>query len=132
MSAKIIAKKLKSKLHWRRAADEHGCVGLWLNGQSWEPSRLILARQVRGYYRFEMARETGIPLKDLRGYERRDYSMPPPTIDHALKIALFLNWPVEFFFGDEVDLGRADGASFVSGSRFLDMEIERVLLGGAP
>ena len=117
------------KLNWRYEPCPFTKIpGLWLNNKSWEPSRLIAARQYRNLMRYEMAEQIGIPLKDLRGYERRDYSKPPPTVEHALKIAAFLNWPVAFFFEDEVDSSFDHRhISWVSGSQFLDKEIERDL-----
>lgn len=91
-----------------------------------EPSRLVCARQFRGLTRKELSGRMGVPVGELRGYEKQDYRASPP-VKLARRIAFALGFPASFFYQDEMHLMKHRHISWVSGSQTLDAEMDEVL-----
>lgn len=76
------------------------------------PSRLTLARQRRGWTKQHLAKELGVTSKAISKYEAQDdYS---PSAENMEKLASVLNFPKEFFFGEDLESITPETASFRS------------------
>jgi Zn-dependent peptidase ImmA (M78 family)/DNA-binding XRE family transcriptional regulator len=73
------------------------------------PSRLDLARRRRGLTKKQLAADAGISVRVLSDYER---SEKEPTDATLRRIAATLDFPVEFFAGDDIDEPTIAGVSF--------------------
>jgi DNA-binding XRE family transcriptional regulator len=71
---------------------------------------------VRGYRmmsKSELARLVGVNPNQITAWEDYEYrSGPGPTDEQVLKIAEALNWPAEFFYGDELEIMPEEAISF--------------------
>ena len=75
------------------------------------PNRLELARKRRGLTKTALAKLIDVDSKTYRGYESGVTSPSPETVRH---LAARLRFPVEFFFGDDIDLPTTENVSFRS------------------
>jgi Zn-dependent peptidase ImmA (M78 family) len=73
------------------------------------PSRLTLARERRGFSKTELARLVDATPRVITGYERGEYVPPDRTLE---RLALKLSFPPSFFFGSDLQGPPADGVSF--------------------
>lgn len=78
---------------------------------SFNPSRLILARKRRGLSKAVLSDNTNLALRTLGYYESGEVE---PTQDSVYILAKALNFPVDFFYGNDVEEITFDGASFRS------------------
>src|SRR5215813_2570093 len=75
------------------------------------PSRLSLARRRRGLTKKALAEAIGVTPHTVLRYESAEIL---PSEEIVKKISQALNFPVEFFSGDEIDKVKGDAASFRS------------------
>src|SRR4051794_9352018 len=79
--------------------------------ESFNPTRLDLARRRRGMTKGDLAKEASVSTGILRAYERRDRDPSEITLR---KLASALSFPVEFFLGDDVEEPPISGVTFRS------------------
>lgn len=91
------------------------------------PSRLVIARQRAQLSKKDLAARAGISQKHLKLYEEGDKSPPTSALDQLAKT---LDFPVEFFFGADVDVPLASNASFRSFSRMTSGQRDAALAAG--
>jgi len=73
------------------------------------PSRLVLARQRRGFSRVALARAAGVSDKSLQGYENGTQQPLPETVQ---ALADTLGFPPAFFFSSDVEDIPTEAISF--------------------
>lgn len=67
-------------------------------------TRIQIARKTRKCTRGELGHILGVTAKTIEQWEDIEYRFPSPTGAQVKAIADALFWPVEFFYGDDVDL----------------------------
>jgi Zn-dependent peptidase ImmA (M78 family)/DNA-binding XRE family transcriptional regulator len=77
--------------------------------ERFNPTRLDLARRRRGKTKSTLAEEAGVTTSVLRMYERGDRAPSPQTVQRLSEV---LDFPPEFFAGDDIDEPSVDGVSF--------------------
>lgn len=90
--------------------------------------RLSLARKRRGMKKRELAREIKVSERSVIAYETGDQEPEPSTL---LRISSVLDFPEEFFFGDDPELPVPDVASFRSLSKITSAQRDTALGAGA-
>src|ERR1700733_9663952 len=98
-------------------------------GMEFNPTRLVLARKRRGLSKAALARETKISVRSL-GYYESTASRIVPSEDHLSALSHCLGFPVEFFFGDDVEEIVCDAVSFRSLSALSASERDAALAAG--
>ncbi len=93
-----------------------------------EASRLTVARLRKRMTKATLAHEAGISLRMLVLYEQGDRS---PTSETLAKIAKVLDYPVEFFAREPLDLPSVNAASFRSQAKRTGRERDAALAAGA-
>jgi Zn-dependent peptidase ImmA (M78 family)/transcriptional regulator with XRE-family HTH domain len=78
------------------------------------PSRLVLARKRRGLSKIALAKAAKIGLRSVVYYESGDVT---PTDETAQSLAVALQFPVNFFYEDDIEEISSDVASFRSLSK---------------
>jgi Zn-dependent peptidase ImmA (M78 family)/DNA-binding XRE family transcriptional regulator len=78
------------------------------------PSRLVLARKRRGLSKIALAQATKIALRSIAYYESGDIR---PSDETAQSLAVALQFPVTFFYGDDIEEISSEVASFRSLSK---------------
>jgi len=81
---------------------------------NFNPTRLTLARKRRGYSKTELAEKLNLTLRTISMYETGEN---PPSLEAFVKIQSVLNFPAEFFEGDNLDEPEVLAVSFRSLSR---------------
>src|SRR5690606_31772148 len=76
---------------------------------SFNPARLTLARMRRGLTKAKLAGLADLDRRSIRAFEADEY---PPSDETLDRIADVLDFPPEFFFGDDLDVPQPDVASF--------------------
>lgn len=76
---------------------------------SFNPMRLRIARERRAMSKKGFADQANIPLHIIFSYESGVQAPPDEAIE---RLATVLNFPVAFFYGEDVDYPRRDNASF--------------------
>lgn len=89
------------------------------------PSRLSFARMRRGCTKARLAKELGLQVRSIQGYESGEYAPEP---DNLAAISSFLSFPLEFFAGDDLPLIEPDTASFRSLSK-MSATLRNIALG---
>jgi Zn-dependent peptidase ImmA (M78 family)/HJR/Mrr/RecB family endonuclease/DNA-binding XRE family transcriptional regulator len=77
--------------------------------ERFNPTRLDLARRRRGFTKTKLAREAGVSTRILTAYESGDRE---PTDATLQRLATSLDFPSEFFAGDDLEEPLLDGVSF--------------------
>jgi Zn-dependent peptidase ImmA (M78 family)/DNA-binding XRE family transcriptional regulator len=95
---------------------------------TFNPSRLRVARKRRLLNKTRFAREIGVDLRTVTGYERGEYEPAPNTLT---LIAKTLRFPVGFFSGDDLHEPSPATASFRSLARMSAANREAALASGA-
>jgi len=109
-------------------------ISQWkLNGVVEEPSdfnpnRLAVARKRRGYTKTELARKLGVTLRTVTAYESGDSS---PGEDILAKMETVLDFPADFFSGDNLDEPDVIAVSFRSLSKMTAKQRDMALSQGA-
>lgn len=78
------------------------------------PSRLEFARTRRGWTKARLAKELGVQPRSIQGYESGEYA---PETERLELIARLLEFPVQFFFGEDLPVISEHTASFRSMSK---------------
>jgi Zn-dependent peptidase ImmA (M78 family)/DNA-binding XRE family transcriptional regulator len=78
------------------------------------PTRLEFARTKRGWTKARLAKELGLQVRSIQGYELGEYSPEP---ERLAIISELLRFPVDFFAGDDLPSIAPDTASFRSMSK---------------
>jgi Zn-dependent peptidase ImmA (M78 family)/DNA-binding Xre family transcriptional regulator len=114
----------KSPSRFRGLAHEPGA-------KSPNPSRIRLARKRRGLTKSELAAKIGVDRKSINAYESGKHA--PVKDDGMARIAAALDFPQEFFFGEDLDEPSLDSGSFRSMSKMSapqrDMALSQAAIG---
>jgi len=98
--------------------------------ESFNPSRLTLARKRRGMAKLALAGLIGVDRKTVHSYEA---GVTVPEDDVVSRIAGVLRFPREFFFGEDIEVPDLDSGSFRSMSKMLaplrDMALTQAAFG---
>jgi Zn-dependent peptidase ImmA (M78 family)/DNA-binding XRE family transcriptional regulator len=78
------------------------------------PTRLQFARKRRGFTKARLAKELGLQVRSIQGYESGEYAPEPENLE---SISALLCFPVEFFSGDDLPVIEPETASFRSMSK---------------
>src|ERR1700676_1899382 len=92
------------------------------------PTRLSVARKRRGLTKSDLARKIGVDLSSVTAYESGEY---PPRSDTTEQIARALEFPLEFFEGNDLDVPQSDTASFRALSKMTATQRDIALSQGA-
>lgn len=90
--------------------------------------RLTLARRRRGLTKTKLANMLGVEVRSITGYESDEYK---PDRDRLMQLAEKLHFPVQFFFGDNLDEISPDIVSFRSMSKMTAGQRDTALGAGA-
>lgn len=96
--------------------------------ESFNPSRLILARKRQGWTKAQLAAKAGLSTRILFAYERVEKE---PSSDTLAILADLLRFPTEFFFGPDLDEPSLEGASFRSLKKLTARHRDQALASGA-
>lgn len=99
-----------------------------MNTAEFNPSRLTLARRRRGLTKTKLATLLGVEVRSITGYESDEYK---PDRDRLTQLAEKLHFPVQFFFGDDLDEISPDIVSFRSMSKMTAGQRDTALGAGA-
>lgn len=91
------------------------------------PTRLVIARQRSQLSKKDLAVRAGVSQKHLKGYEEGERQPSPEVLE---QLSRTLDFPVEFFFGQDVDVPLASNASFRSFSRMTSGQRDAALAAG--
>jgi Zn-dependent peptidase ImmA (M78 family)/DNA-binding XRE family transcriptional regulator len=89
------------------------------------PSRLEFARMRRGWTKARLAKELGLQVRSIQGYESGEYAPEPEKL---AAIGALLRFPADFFSGDDLPSIEPDTASFRSMSK-MSATLRNVALG---
>lgn len=78
------------------------------------PRLISFARRRRGLTKTELAKKVSLDLRTITAYESGEKS---PTTSSLARLQIALDFPVDFFFGDDIAVPPQDGVSFRSLSR---------------
>jgi Zn-dependent peptidase ImmA (M78 family) len=92
------------------------------------PKRFAFARRRRGLSKKRLCDLTGASTRAITAYEASERT---PSEEVIKQFAQVLNFPPEFFHGDDIDEFTGDSASFRSLSRMTAAQRESALAGGA-
>jgi Zn-dependent peptidase ImmA (M78 family)/DNA-binding XRE family transcriptional regulator len=92
------------------------------------PSRLSIARKRRGLTRLQLAKRLGVTPRAVTGYEAGEY---PPVAEVQAKLPTVLGYPLEFYFGDDLDEPEVCAVSFRSLTRMTAKKRDMALSQGA-
>lgn len=97
------------------------------NISDFNPARLVLARQRRGWTKKSLADSTSLSSKTISLYENGDQL---PTEGSLASIAQALGFPITFFCGHDVEAPTEENASFRSFSRMTAAQRDAALAAG--
>ena len=86
-----------------------------------------MARRRRGMTKLSLSQEVGISVRSLAGYFRSERE---PDQETVYKFAKTLNFPVEFFYGDELDEIPEDSPSFRALSKLTARQRDQAIAAG--
>jgi Zn-dependent peptidase ImmA (M78 family) len=86
------------------------------------PSRLVLARKTRGLTKRELAASSGVAIRSLDGYEG---GVHEPSESNLFQLAQALEFPPEFFYGEDLDEPAINGSNFRAFSRLPARSVEQ-------
>ncbi|MBD3640217.1 MAG: ImmA/IrrE family metallo-endopeptidase [Marinobacter sp.] len=101
-----------------------------MSDRQFNKSRLELARLRRHYTKKALAEAVGLSVRSLTNFESERCD-DVPSEQTLTNLAQELNFPVEFFFGEELEVPTADNASFRSFSRLTSAQRNSALAAGA-
>jgi Zn-dependent peptidase ImmA (M78 family)/DNA-binding XRE family transcriptional regulator len=99
-----------------------------MNTPEFNSTRLTLARRRRGLTKTRLADLLGVEVRSITGYEGDEYK---PDRDRLTQLAETLHFPVQFFFGDDLDEISPDIVSFRSMSKMTAGQRDTALGSGA-
>ena len=92
------------------------------------PSRLELARRRRGVSMRQLAELVDVEPRTISAYEKGEFAPSPETLK---RLAVKLQFPIEFFYGPDLDMPRTRVVSFRALSRMTAAERDGALGAGA-
>lgn len=98
-----------------------------MNEELIAPTRLKIARKRRGLTLTALAKKTAISSRSLSAYENGEW---PPTAESLQTIAEVLQFPVEFFYGDDLDEIPEDSVSFRAATKMTARQRDAALSAG--
>lgn len=99
-----------------------------MNGQIFNPRRLTFARRRAGLTKSRLARGVGVDLRTITAYEAGEFA---PAGDMLAKLHSALNFPEEFFYGDDLEEPKPDTVSFRAMSKMTACQRDMALTAGA-
>ncbi|QNE18697.1 ImmA/IrrE family metallo-endopeptidase [Kribbella qitaiheensis] len=98
-----------------------------MNEQEIAPTRLKIARKRRGLTLTALAKSTDISSRSLSAYENGEWK---PTSESLQTIAHVLDFPIQFFHGDELDEIPEDSVSFRAATKMTARQRDAALSAG--
>lgn len=95
---------------------------------SFNPTRLVLARKRQGWTKAQLAAAANLSTRILFAYERLEKE---PSSDTVAVLADRLRFPVEFFYGPDLDEPSLESASFRSLKKLTARHRDQALASGA-
>ena len=95
---------------------------------SFNPSRLALARRRRGMTMTQLAESVGVDSRSISAYENGEFQ---PDGDRLVELADALDFPLGFFSGDDLEEPAADIASFRALTKMTSAQRNMALGAGA-
>lgn len=92
------------------------------------PSRFRVARKKRRFGKTRLAERVGVSLRTISAYESGEHAPPPETAEH---LAGILNFPLDFFFGEDLHEASEEDASFRRLARMTAATREAALASGS-
>lgn len=92
------------------------------------PQRLVLARRRRGLTMTHLAGLVGVQPRSITAYEKGEFS---PSEEMLAELGRHLSFPVEFFFGPDLDVPTTRSVSFRALSRMTAGQRDAALGAGA-
>ena len=92
------------------------------------PSRLSLARRKRAYTKKHLAELAGFGIRTITAYENGEIE---PSLEAVKRLAEVLQFPVKFFYGNDIPEPQLDSASFRSLSRMTARQRDAALASGS-
>lgn len=99
-----------------------------MRDQEFNSKRLTLARQRRGLTKTKLANLLGVEVRSVTGYENNEYK---PDRERLIQLSEKLHFPVQFFFGDDLEEICPDVVSFRSMSKMTAGQRDSALGAGA-
>jgi len=96
--------------------------------RTFNPTRLTLARKRRGFTKGQLSELVGVDVRSVSAYESGESS---PRTDSLNELATVLKFPVEFFYGANLEGIIADSASFRAMSKMTASQRYMALSQGA-
>lgn len=96
--------------------------------ETFNPSRLILARKRQGWTKAQLASEAKVSTRILFAYERFEKEPSRETLEIMADV---LRFPVEFFYGPDLDEPSLESASFRSLKKLTARHRDQALASGA-
>ncbi|MCA9458127.1 MAG: XRE family transcriptional regulator [Nitrospira sp.] len=97
-------------------------------GQQFNPSRLTLARKRRGLTMTRLAAMIGVEPRSMSAYEKGEFKPDTEKLEYLGKV---LRFPVNYFFGDDLEELSPDSASFRALSKMTAGQRDTALGAGA-
>lgn len=91
-------------------------------------SRLTVARQRNGLTKKELAEQLNVEPRAITGFETGEYF---PTDENVRRLSVALDFPVSFFFADDIDIPDPAGVSFRSMSKMTARQRDAAIAAGA-
>ena len=92
------------------------------------PRRLSLARERRGYTKIELAKLIGVDPRSITAYEAAEFDAAPETLRTLSRV---LDFPIEFFHGDDPERIDSVAVSFRSMSKMTAAQRNMALAQGS-
>ena len=99
-----------------------------MNDRMVNPTRLTLARKRAGRTKSALANDIGVDLRTISAYEAGEYA---PAEDAFRKLQSVLDFPEEFFYGDDLEEPTHDTVSFRAMSKMTASKRDMALSAGA-
>lgn len=98
-----------------------------MTGGVFNASRLRLARRCRGFTKKALAERVKLDVRSVSGYENEEFR---PELASLTAIAAELSFPIEFFYGEELEEPAVESASFRSMARMSASQRDMALGNG--
>jgi Zn-dependent peptidase ImmA (M78 family)/DNA-binding XRE family transcriptional regulator len=99
-----------------------------MSDEEFNPQRLALARRRRGLTMTKLATRVGVQPRSISAYENGEFA---PSDETLAELSKHLRFPVNFFFGPDLDVPDTRSASFRALSRMTAGERDAALGAGA-
>jgi len=99
-----------------------------MSTKEFNPQRLTIARQKRGLTKLKLADAVKVTTRSITAYETGEF---PPSDKTIEDLASFLNFPIGFFWANDLACPQGDGASFRSMTSATAAQRNSALASGA-